>query len=98
MDDIIALLNRRKHLMATKKRVIVEEAQEALTRARMHSDTNHIDMRHDEELAKIVSFASSQRTATRMLGRIMQSMPEGRGPRADEEQRSEQFWARNRKF
>ena len=54
----------------------------------MQTDANHIEMRHDEELAKIVSFASSQRTATRMLGRIMQSMHEEKGPRADEEQRS----------
>ena len=84
--------------MATKKRVIAEEAEEALSRARLHMDSNHIEMRHDEELAKIVSFASNQRTATRMLGRIMQTMPEGKGPRVDEEQRSEQFWGRNRKL
>ena len=88
MDNIIVLLNRRKHLMANKKRVIMAEAKESLSRARLQTDANHIEMRHDEELAKIVSFASSQRTATRMLGRIMQSMHEERGPRADEEQRS----------
>ena len=33
-----------------------------------------------------------------MLGRIIQTVPEIKGPRIDEEERSEQFWARNRKL
>ena len=45
-------------------------------------------MGSDEELNKIVSFAANQRTATRMLAKIMQTLPEVKGPRIDEEQRS----------
>lgn len=33
-----------------------------------------------------------------MLGRIVQTIPEVKGPRIDEDERSEQFWARNRKL
>lgn len=33
-----------------------------------------------------------------MLGRIIQTIPNINGPRIDEEERSEQFWGRNRKL
>jgi len=33
-----------------------------------------------------------------MLGKIAQTIPEIKGPRIDEEERSEQFWSRNRKL
>jgi hypothetical protein len=33
-----------------------------------------------------------------MLGKIIQTIPEIKGPRIDEDERSEQFWARNKKL
>lgn len=33
-----------------------------------------------------------------MLGKIIKTIPEIKGPRTDEDERSEQFWARNRKL
>jgi len=33
-----------------------------------------------------------------MLAKIAQTIPEIKGPRIDEEERSDQFWSRNRKL
>jgi hypothetical protein len=96
VDEIIALLGRRKTLMGVKRRRILEEAEERLLRARAGEVA--VDLANDDEVARVTSFCQNPRTAVKMLGRIIQTIPNISGPRIDEEERSEQFWARNRKL
>lgn len=88
MDDIIALLSKRKTLMAAKKRRILEDAEEKLVKTRHSVDPNQLDFVNDEELSKITNFCQNPRTAVKMLGKIIQTIPNISGPRIDEEERS----------
>jgi hypothetical protein len=57
-----------------------------------------VDFANDDEIARVTSFCQNPKTAVKMLGRIIQTIPNINGPRIDEEERSEQFWGRNRKL
>jgi hypothetical protein len=80
-----------------KRRRILEEAEERLSKVKMGGETQ-VDLTNDEELARVTSFCQNPKTAVKMLGRIIQTIPNISGPRIDEEERSEQFWSRNRKL
>jgi len=79
----MSLLSRRKSLMAAKKKKIFESAEERLMRVR-NSSENRMDLSKDEDFIKITSFSSNTRTAVKMLGKIVQTIPEMKGPRIDE--------------
>lgn len=83
--------------MAAKRRRILEEADERLSKAKMGTDMQ-VDLVNDDELARVTSFCQNPKTAVKMLGRIIQTIPNICGPRIDEDERSEQFWSRNRKL
>ena len=83
MDDMISLLSRRKSLMAIKKKKIFQLAEERLMRVR-NSSENSMDLSKDEDFIKITSFCSNTRAAVKMLGKIVQTIPEMKGPRIDE--------------
>lgn len=70
--------------MAAKKRRIIEEADERLNKARNNIDPNQIDFVNDDELAKVTSFCQNPKTAVKMLGKIIQTIPNISGPRIDE--------------
>jgi hypothetical protein len=82
--------------MGLKRRRILEEAEERLAKAR--AGEGQVDMVNDDELARVTNFCQNPKTAVKMLGKIIQTIPNISGPRIDEEERSEQFWARNRKL
>lgn len=82
--------------MRAKRRRILEEAEERLAKARVGEVA--VDLVNDDEMARVTSFCQNPKTAVKMLGRIMQTIPNISGPRIDEEERSEQFWGRNRKL
>lgn len=82
--------------MGLKRRRIMEEAEERLGKAR--AGEVQVDMVNDDELARVTNFCQNPKTAVKMLGRIIQTIPNISGPRIDEEERSEQFWGRNRKL
>ena len=69
-----------------------------LNQARHNPRQLFSDVVKDEEFLRIVGFCQNPETAVKMLGKIIQSVPEMKGPRIDEEERSEQFWAVNRKL
>lgn len=74
MDDIISLLNRRKSLMAVKKKRIFDSAEERLMRVR-NSSENNMEFNNDEDFIKITNFCSNTRAAVKMLGKIVQTIP-----------------------
>lgn len=43
---------------------------------------------NDDDLLRVTNFCQNPRTAIKMLGRIVQTVPEVKGPRIDEEERS----------
>jgi hypothetical protein len=61
-------------------------------------EVHSAELSTDEDLLKMTSFCQNVRTAVKMLGKIVHTIPAIQGPRIDEEERSEQFWARNRKL
>lgn len=69
--------------MSAKKRRIIEEAEEKLNKARKNVDPNQIDFVNDDELAKVTSFCQNPKTAVKMLGKIIQTIPNISGPRID---------------
>lgn len=79
----MALLSKRKTMMAAKKRRILEDAEEKLVKTRHSVDPNQIDFVNDDELLKITSFCQNPRTAVKMLGKIIQTIPNISGPRID---------------
>lgn len=72
-------------LIAAKKNKILEEAEEKLNEARCHPERNWSDISKDEDFSKITSFCQNPQVAVKMLGRIIQTVPEIKGPRIDEE-------------
>ena len=70
--------------MTSKKRKIIEEANEKMNKAKLNIDTNHPDLINDEEFVRITSFCQNPKTAVKMLGKIIQTIPEIKGPRIDE--------------
>jgi hypothetical protein len=83
VDDIIGLLGKRKSLMVAKKRRILEDAEDRLTKTRNSVDINQIDFVNDDELAKVTNFCQNPKTAVKMLGKIIQTIPNINGPRID---------------
>jgi hypothetical protein len=70
--------------MAVKKRKILEVADDQLAKARENADINIVDLANDDEFSKITNFCQNPRTAVKMLGKIIQTIPEMKGPRIDE--------------
>lgn len=70
--------------MAVKKRKILEVADDQLAKARENADINIVDLANDDEFSKITNFCQNPRTAIKMLGKIIQTIPEMKGPRIDE--------------
>jgi hypothetical protein len=70
--------------MSVKKRKILETADDQLAKARENADINIVDLANDDEFSKITNFCQNPRTAVRMLGKIIQTIPEMKGPRIDE--------------
>lgn len=70
--------------MAVKKRKILEVADDQLAKARENADINIVDLSNDDEFSKITNFCQNPRTAVKMLGKIIQTIPEMKGPRIDE--------------
>lgn len=70
--------------MAVKKRKILEVADDQLSKARENADINIVDLANDDEFSKITNFCQNPRTAVKMLGKIIQTIPEMKGPRIDE--------------
>lgn len=56
--------------------------------ARGNPEMHCPDMANDEDLLRVTNFCQNPRTAVRMLGRIVQTVPEVKGPRIDEDERS----------
>lgn len=50
-----------------------------------NSNENTMDFTNDEDFIKITNFCNNTRTAVKMLGKIVQTIPEMKGPRIDEE-------------
>ena len=98
MDEIISLISRRKVMITSKKNKILEEAEERLSQARCSPEDNWADIVREEDFLRITNFCQNPQVAVKMLGKIIQTVPDVKGPRIDEEERSEQFWARNRKL
>ena len=92
------MIGKRKILIAAKKNRLFEDAAEKLNQAKCSPEHSWSDIVKDEDFLKITSFCQNPQTAVKMLGRIIQTVPEIKGPRIDEDERSEQFWARNRKL
>lgn len=89
MNEIIFLLGKRKTLTALKRRRIREEMEDRLERARSHQgDLNSFEHMNDEEFLRIVEFCPNTHMAIKILGKVMNLVPELRGPRADEEEKS----------
>lgn len=70
--------------MAAKKRRIVEDAEERLTKAKNNIDPSQIDFVNDDQLAKVTNFCQNPKTAVKMLGKIIQTIPNISGPRIDQ--------------
>ncbi len=70
--------------MAAKKKRILEEADEKLIKAKNNVDPNQLDFVNDDELAKVTNFCQNPKTAVKMLGKIIQTVPNISGPRIDE--------------
>jgi hypothetical protein len=81
------LLNRRKTLIGAKKMRIIDEAEARLSEMRQNPDSNP-EIIQDEDFLKVTSFCQNPRTAVKMLARIVQTIPEVKGPRIDEDERS----------
>jgi len=77
------LINKRKCLIAAKKTKILEEAQEKLNQARCQPEKNWSEIIKDEDFLKVTSFCQNPEIAVKMLGRIIQTVPEIKGPRID---------------
>ncbi len=72
--------------MGLKRRRMMEDAEERLGKARMGEV--QVDLINDDELSRITNFCQNPKTAIKMLGRIIQTIPNIGGPRIDEEERS----------
>ena len=55
-----------------------------MERAKNNSDLNNFEYINDAEFLKITEFCSNTNMAIKILSRIMNLIPELRGPRADE--------------
>ena len=53
---------------------------------------------NDDEFAKIVEFSPNIEMGIKIISKIIKLLPEMRGPRADEEEKSEVFWNKNREI
>ena len=73
--------------------------EEKIERARhFNGDLNHFEYINDEDMLRITEFCSNTNMAIIILRKVMSLVPEIRGPRADEEEKSESFWAKNRQL
>lgn len=50
-----------------------------------HNPDGNSEISQDEDFLKVTSFCQNQRTAVKMLARIVQTIPEVKGPRIDED-------------
>lgn len=82
MNEIIFLLGRRKALTEVKRRKLREELEERLDKAK-NSNFSNFDYFEDEDFKRIISFCPNSQVAVRILGKVVQLLPELRGPRAD---------------
>ena len=63
---------------------ILEEAREKLNQARCQPEKNWSEIIKDEDFLKVTNFCQNPEIAVKMLGRIIQTVPEIKGPRIDE--------------
>ena len=75
MDEIIALIGKRKILIAAKKNRLFEDAAEKLNQARCSPEQNWSDIVKDEDFLKITGFCQNPQTAVKMLAKIIQTVP-----------------------
>ena len=60
--------------------------EEKIERAKyFNGDLTHFDYINDEDMLRITSFCSNTNMAIKILRKVMNLVPEIRGPRADEE-------------
>lgn len=69
--------------MQTKKRKLQDEVEDKLERARNVVDLSQFEYVDDEEFCKVTAFCQNPKTAIKILGKIMQTMPDIKGPRND---------------
>ena len=80
----MALISKRKGIVAAKRRRIIEEADERISKLKFNADSSTIDFVNDDQIARVTNFCQNPRTAVKMLGKIVQTIPNIVGPRIDE--------------
>lgn len=63
-----------------------------------NNKNSHFEFYEDEEFMKVVDFCQNSEVAIKMLSKIVAMLTNVRGSKAEEEDKSESFWGKNREL